>query len=202
MHPTPIAQPQDAAALAKENQVLEVFQPAGAIGCSCRVQIVEPSQLSSRLVPSSHEALERTSHTAPRHLAGEQYARFRRRQHGGRNVRTPSLLKMETHDHSRNGGIWQAPLEALMLVVLRLLIACVVLVFYLPVISGVALAIIDAAGWLPGTLTNWWKDIGDMIAEGAGLSASYKANMFTLWGIAALLTVIGHTLFSLARVRD
>ena len=52
-----------------------------------------------------------------------------------------------------------------MLIILRLLVAAVVLVFYLPVISGVAFAIIDAAGWLPGTLTNWWKDIGDMIAE-------------------------------------
>jgi ABC-type uncharacterized transport system YnjBCD permease subunit len=86
-----------------------------------------------------------------------------------------------------------------MLVILRLLIACAILVFYLPIISGVALAIIDAAGWLPGTLTNWWKDIGDMIAEGAGLPASYKGNMFTLWGIAALLTVIGHTLLSLSQ---
>jgi ABC-type uncharacterized transport system YnjBCD permease subunit len=89
-----------------------------------------------------------------------------------------------------------------MLVILRLLIACAILVFYLPLISGVALAIIDAAGWLPGTLTNWWKDIGDMIADSAGLPGSYKANMFTLWGTAALLTVIGHTLLSLARVRD
>jgi len=165
-----------------------------------RVQIVEPSQLSSRLVPSSHERSNerRIPHrdiSVESNTSGFVVGSMR-------NVRTPSLLKMETHDHSRNGGIWQAPLEALMLVVLRLLIAWAVLVFYLPVISGVALAIIDAAGWLPGTLTNWWKDIGDMIAEGAGLSASYKANMFTLWGIAALLAVIGHTLFSLARVRD
>jgi hypothetical protein len=91
--------------------------------------------------------------------------------------------------------------EALMVVVLRLLIVCALLVFYLPVISGVALAIIDAAGWLPGTLTNWWKDVGGVIADGAGLPANYKANMFTLWGIAALLTVIGHTLLSLTRVR-
>ena len=89
-----------------------------------------------------------------------------------------------------------------MLVVLRLLVAAVILVFYLPVISGVALAIIDAAGWLPGTLTNWWKDIGDMIAEALGLSASSKENMFTIWGIAALLSVIGHTLLSIVRVRD
>jgi ABC-type uncharacterized transport system YnjBCD permease subunit len=89
-----------------------------------------------------------------------------------------------------------------MLVVLRLLVAAVVLVFYLPVISGVAFAIIDAAGWLPGTLTNWWKDIGDVIADGAGLSAGYKQNMYTIWGIAALLTVIGHTLLSITRVRE
>ena len=89
-----------------------------------------------------------------------------------------------------------------MLVVLRLLVAAVVLVFYLPVISGVALAIIDAAGWLPGTLTGWWKSIGDAIADGAGLSASYKQDMFTIWGIAALLSVIGHTLLSVSRVRD
>ena len=89
-----------------------------------------------------------------------------------------------------------------MLVFLRLLVAAVVLVFYLPVISGVALAIIDAAGWLPGTLTSWWKDIGDVIAVGAGLSAGYKQNMFTIWGIAALLAVIGHTLLSVSRVRD
>jgi len=89
-----------------------------------------------------------------------------------------------------------------MLVFLRLLVAAVVLVFYLPVISGVALAIIDAAGWLPGTLTSWLKDIGDVIADGAGLSAGYKQNMFTIWGIAALLAVIGHTLLSVSRVRD
>jgi ABC-type uncharacterized transport system YnjBCD permease subunit len=89
-----------------------------------------------------------------------------------------------------------------MLVFLRLLVAAVVLVFYLPVISGVALAIIDAAGWLPGTLTSWWKDIGDVIADGAGLSAGYRQNMFTIWGIAALLAVIGHTLLSVSRVRD
>ena len=89
-----------------------------------------------------------------------------------------------------------------MLVVLRLLVAAVILLFYLPVISGVALAIIDAAGWLPGTLTSWWKDIGDVIADGAGLSAGYKQNMFTIWGIAALLAVIGHTLLSVSRVRD
>jgi ABC-type uncharacterized transport system YnjBCD permease subunit len=88
-----------------------------------------------------------------------------------------------------------------MLIILRLLFAAVILVFYLPVISGVALAIIDAAGWLPGTLTSWWKDIGNMIADGAGLSAGYKQNMFTIWGIAALLSVIGHTLVSLSRVR-
>ena len=88
-----------------------------------------------------------------------------------------------------------------MLVILRLLVAAVILVFYLPVISGVALAIIDAAGWLPGTLTSLWKYIGDMIADGAGLSAGYKESMFTIWGIAALLTVIGHTLISISRVR-
>ena len=88
------------------------------------------------------------------------------------------------------------------MLVVRLLVAAVRLVFYLPVISGVALAIIDAAGWLPGTLTNWWKDIGDMIAEGAGLSAGYRQNMFTIWGIAALLSVIGHTLLSVSRVRE
>jgi hypothetical protein len=86
-----------------------------------------------------------------------------------------------------------------MLIILRLLVAAAVLVFYLPVISGVALAIVDAAGWLPGTLTGWWKYVGDTIAEGAGLSASYKGNMFTLWGIAALLSVIGHTLLSISR---
>ena len=84
---------------------------------------------------------------------------------------------------------------------LRLLIACAILVFYLPVISGVALAIIDAAGWLPGALANWWKYIGDMIADGIGLSAGYKESMFTIWGLAALLTVIGHTLLSITRVR-
>ena len=89
-----------------------------------------------------------------------------------------------------------------MLVVLRLLFAAVILVFYLPVISGVALAIIDAAGWLPGTLTSWWKDVGNMIADSAGLSAGYKQNMFTIWGIAALLSVIGHTLLSVTRVRE
>jgi ABC-type uncharacterized transport system YnjBCD permease subunit len=89
-----------------------------------------------------------------------------------------------------------------MLVILRLLIACAILVFYLPLISGVALAIVDAAGWLPGTLANWWKDVGGIIADSAGLPASYKANMLTLWGIATLLTVIGHTLLSLTRVRN
>jgi ABC-type uncharacterized transport system YnjBCD permease subunit len=88
-----------------------------------------------------------------------------------------------------------------MLTILRLLVAGAILVFYLPVISGVALAIIDAAGWLPGALANWWKSIGDMIAEGVGLSASYKQSMFTIWGIAALLSVIGHTLISISRVR-
>ena len=85
--------------------------------------------------------------------------------------------------------------------ILRLLMALVVLVFYLPVISGVALAIIDAAGWLPGALASWWKELGDMIAEGIGLSAGYKESMFTIWGLAALLTVIGHTLLSITRVR-
>ena len=89
-----------------------------------------------------------------------------------------------------------------MLIILRLLVAAVILLFYLPVISGVAFAIIDAAGWLPGTLTGWWKSIGDAIADGAGLSASYKQDMFTIWGIAALLSVIGHTLLSVSRVRD
>jgi hypothetical protein len=88
-----------------------------------------------------------------------------------------------------------------MLVVLRLLFAGAVLVFYLPVISGVALAIVDASGWSPGTLTSWWKSIGDMIAEALGLSASSKENMFTIWGIAALLSVIGHTLLSIVTVR-
>jgi ABC-type uncharacterized transport system YnjBCD permease subunit len=88
-----------------------------------------------------------------------------------------------------------------MMIILRLLVAAVILVFYLPVISGVSLAIIDAAGWLPGTLTSLWKYIGDMIADSAGLSAGYKESMFTIWGIAALLTVIGHTLISISRVR-
>jgi ABC-type uncharacterized transport system YnjBCD permease subunit len=88
-----------------------------------------------------------------------------------------------------------------MMTLLRLLIACAILVFYLPVISGVALAIIDAAGWLPGALAVWWKNIGDMIAEGIGLSATYKESMFTIWGLAALLSVIGHTLLSITRVR-
>jgi hypothetical protein len=40
-----------------------------------------------------------------------------------------------------------------------------------------------------------------MIADGLGLSASFKENMFTIWGIAALLSIIGHTLVSIARVR-
>jgi len=88
-----------------------------------------------------------------------------------------------------------------MLVILRLLVLVAVLVFYLPLISGVALAIVDASGWLPGALTSWWKSIGDMIADGLGLSASFKGNMFTIWGIAALLSIIGHTLVSIARVR-
>jgi hypothetical protein len=88
-----------------------------------------------------------------------------------------------------------------MLVVLRLLVAAAVLVFFLPVISGVALAIVDASGWSVGALTGWWKSVGDIIADGAGLSASFKENMFTIWGIAALLSVIGHTLLSIVRVR-
>jgi hypothetical protein len=58
--------------------------------------------------------------------------------------------------------------------IFRVLAASVVLVFYLPVISGVTLAIADATGGLPGTLTGWWKYIGDVIAESAGFSASYK----------------------------
>jgi len=85
--------------------------------------------------------------------------------------------------------------------IIRLLVAFAVLVFYLPVISGVALAIIDAAGWLPGALASWWKSIGDVIAEGIGLSAPYKESMFTIWGLAALFAVIGHTLLSITRVR-
>ena len=89
-----------------------------------------------------------------------------------------------------------------MLVVLRLLVLGAVLVFYLPVISGVALAIVDASGWSLGTFTGWWKSIGGTIADGVGLSASFKENMFTIWGIAALLTIIGHTLVSIARVRS
>jgi ABC-type uncharacterized transport system YnjBCD permease subunit len=89
-----------------------------------------------------------------------------------------------------------------MLVIFRLLVIAVVLVFYLPVISGVALAIVDASGWSPGALTGWWKYVGDMIADNAGLSATFKENMFTIWGIAALLSVIGHTLVSIARVRS
>jgi hypothetical protein len=88
-----------------------------------------------------------------------------------------------------------------MLVVLRLLFAAAVLVFFLPVISGVALAIVDASGWSLGALTGWWKSVGGIIADGAGLSASFKENMFTIWGIAALLSVIGHTLLSIVRVR-
>lgn len=83
--------------------------------------------------------------------------------------------------------------------IFRVLAAAVVLVFHLPVISGVTLAIADATGGLPGALTGWWKYIGDVIAEGAGFSASYKENMFTIWGIAALLSVIGHTLLSISR---
>jgi hypothetical protein len=83
--------------------------------------------------------------------------------------------------------------------IFRVLAAAVVLVFYLPVISGVMLAIADATGGLPGTLTGWWKYIGDVIAERAGFSARYKENMFTIWGIAALLSVIGHTLLSISR---
>jgi hypothetical protein len=86
-----------------------------------------------------------------------------------------------------------------MLIFLRLLAASVVLVFYLPVISGVALAIVDATGWSPGALTIWWKHVGNVIAEGAGLSTTYKENMFTIWGIAALLSVIGHTMVSIGR---
>jgi hypothetical protein len=93
--------------------------------------------------------------------------------------------------------IWRA----FMRVVFRLLVAGAVLVFYLPVISGVALAIVDASGWSPGALTGWWKYAGNMIADGVGLSASVKENMFTIWGLAALLSVIGHTLLSIARVR-
>ena len=84
------------------------------------------------------------------------------------------------------------------LIAIRVLAASVVLVFYLAVISGVTLAIADATGGLPGTLTGWWKYIGDVI-EGAGFSASYKEKMFTIWGIAALLSVIGHTLLSISR---
>jgi hypothetical protein len=82
--------------------------------------------------------------------------------------------------------------------IFRVLAAAVVLLFYLPVISGGTLAIADATGGLPGTLTGWWKYIGDVIAEGAGF-ASHKENMFTIWGIAALLSVISHTLLSVSR---
>ena len=85
-----------------------------------------------------------------------------------------------------------------MRIILRLLAACAILAFDLPVISGVALAIVDAAGWSPGSLTIWWKHIGNLIAESVGLSATYTENMFTIWGVAALLSVIGHTLVSSA----
>jgi ABC-type spermidine/putrescine transport system permease subunit II len=88
------------------------------------------------------------------------------------------------------------------MIFLRLLVAAAVLVFYLPVISGVPLAIADAAGWpgwSPGGLTGWWKTIGNMAAEGAGLSEANKENMFVIWGFAALLAVIGHTLMSIGR---
>ena len=86
-----------------------------------------------------------------------------------------------------------------MMSILRILAACAVLVFYLPVISGVALAIVDAAGWSPGALTTWWKQVGNVAAEAVGLSTTYKENMFTIWGLAALLSVIGHTLLSISR---
>jgi hypothetical protein len=88
-----------------------------------------------------------------------------------------------------------------MLVVLRLLIAVLVLVFYLPVISGVALAIVDASGWSLGALTSLWKSVGNVVAEVVGLSASFKEDMFTIWGIAALLSVVGHTLISITRAK-
>jgi len=88
-----------------------------------------------------------------------------------------------------------------MLVILRLLVLGAVLVFYLPVISGVGLAVVDASGWSPGPLSGWWKSIGSMIADVLGLSTSFKENMFAIWGIAALLSIIGHTLVSIVRVR-
>ena len=84
-----------------------------------------------------------------------------------------------------------------MMSILRILAAGLVLVFYLPVISGVAQAIVDAAGWSPGTLTAWWKEVGTVAAETIGLSATSKETLFTAWGLAALLTVVGHTLISI-----
>src|SRR5262245_60324987 len=89
--------------------------------------------------------------------------------------------------------------EAVMMSILRILAACAVLVFYLPVISGIALAIVDAAGWSPGALTIWWKQAGSVAADAIGLSTTNKETMFTLWGLAALLAVVGHTLLSISR---
>ena len=85
-----------------------------------------------------------------------------------------------------------------MMSILRILVACAVLVFYLPVISGIALAIVDAAGWSAGALTTWWRLAGNVVADGIGLSATYKETMLTIWGLAALLAVGGHTLLSIS----
>jgi hypothetical protein len=87
-----------------------------------------------------------------------------------------------------------------MLVILRLLIAGLVLLFYLPVISGVALAIVDASGWTAGALSSLWKYTGELLSEALGFSTSFKEDLFIVWGLAALLSVIGHALLSIVRV--
>ena len=88
-----------------------------------------------------------------------------------------------------------------MIALLRILFAIFVLAFYLPILSGVWFALNDVAPMPLEETGHLWKQVGTWLGSMLGLSVQDTSQVMAVWAIVALLSVIGHTIFSIVRAR-
>jgi len=88
-----------------------------------------------------------------------------------------------------------------MMALLRILFALLVLAFYLPLLSGVWFALNDVEAMPLEEIGHLWKHVGTWLGNLFELSDQSTSQMMVGWAIVALLSVIGHTIFSIVRAR-
>ena len=88
-----------------------------------------------------------------------------------------------------------------MIALMRIMVALFILAFYLPLLSGVWFALNDVEAMPLEEIGHLWKHVGTWLGGLIGLSAENTFQMMAVWAIVALLSVVGHTIFSIVRAR-